>query len=62
MNTTDNKSPSQSADRFILRFHNAGQRHALKERAARNMRSLNAELLYLIEKGIEAIDAKVPDS
>jgi plasmid stability protein len=62
MNTTDNKSPSQLADRFILRFHNDGQRRALKERAARNMRSLNAELLYLIEKGVEAVDTKVPDS
>ena len=62
MNDANNKSPSQSADRFILRFHSDGQRQALKDRAAQNKRSLNAELLYLIEKGVEAIDAKVPDS
>jgi plasmid stability protein len=56
------KSPSQAADRFMLRFHDDGQRTALKQRAAQNKRSLNAEILYLIEKGVQATDAKIPDS
>lgn len=39
-------------DRFILRFHDEGQRAELKVRAALNKRSMNAELLVLIEAGI----------
>lgn len=56
------KSPSHAADRFILRFHEDGLRDALKQRAAQNKRSLNAEILYLIEKGVQATDATIPDS
>ena len=58
MKNAASKSPSQSADRFILRFHNNGQRDALKRRASKNKRSLNAEFLFLLEKGIEFVDAK----
>lgn len=43
-------------DRFILRFHDEGQRAELKARAALNKRSLNAELLVLIEVGIATAD------
>lgn len=56
MNDTKSKSPSHAADRFILRFHNDGQRESLKQRANQNKRSLNAEILYLIECGINAND------
>ncbi len=45
-------------DRFIVRFHSAGQRASLKERAQANMRTLNAELLFLIEAGIRTIDGQ----
>lgn len=53
-------SPSHTADRFIVRFHSDGQRQALKQRAAENKRSLNAEILFLIEKGIEAVSGIRP--
>jgi hypothetical protein len=58
MKSAASKSPSQSADRFIIRFHNNGQRDALKRRASKNKRSLNAELLFLLEKGIEFVDSR----
>lgn len=41
-------------DRFILRFHDEGQRAAIKARAATNNRSMNAEVLVLIERGVRA--------
>lgn len=41
-------------DRFIVRFHDDGMRQSLKLRAAKNERSLNAEILYLLKKGIAA--------
>lgn len=40
------------ADKFVLRFDAPGLRDALKARAAANRRSLNAELLSLIERGL----------
>lgn len=40
------------ADKFVLRFDAPGLRDALKARAAANRRSLNAELLSLIEHGM----------
>lgn len=46
-------------DRFILRFHDEGQRAELKARAASNKRSMNAEILVLIEVGIANTD-RVP--
>lgn len=39
-------------DKFILRFHSEGQRAEIKARAASNKRSMNAEVLMLIEAGI----------
>ncbi|MFB9242389.1 MULTISPECIES: Arc family DNA-binding protein [Massilia] len=41
-------------DRFILRFHSEGQRDMLKARAQANLRTMNAEILFLIEAGIRA--------
>lgn len=43
-------------DRFIVRFHDDGQRVILKDRAAKNKRTMNAELLFLLEEGIKAVD------
>lgn len=43
-------------DKFIIRF-DGEQREAIKQRAEKNRRSMNAELLVLIDAGISAIDA-----
>jgi len=45
-------------DKFVLRFEKSGQRDELKIRAIRNGRSTNAELLHLIERGMEAEDGR----
>lgn len=42
------------ADKFVLRFDTVGQRAALKKRAALNRRSLNAEILSLIDQALLA--------
>lgn len=45
-------SPSSAAkDQFIVRFPD-GMRDLLRQRAAANRRSMNAELLLLIERAI----------
>lgn len=46
----------QDKDRYILRFHAQDQREQLKRRAAQNHRTLNAEILALIEAGMRAMD------
>lgn len=48
---------AQTGDKYILRFDTA-LKTELKARAARNRRSLNAELLVLIEMGLSATDAQ----
>lgn len=55
MNTPVTTS-QQDKDRFILRFHSAGQRDSLKARAQANLRTMNAEILFLIDAGIKATD------
>lgn len=45
-------------DKFVLRFHSEEQRTALKIRAAQNRRTMNAELLFLIDRGVEVTDGK----
>lgn len=50
------QTKNDAKDRFIVRFHDEGQRIEFKVRAARNKRTMNAELLFLLEKGIEAVD------
>lgn len=50
----DGTGASQSGDKFILRFHDPGMRKSLKVRAAQNERTLNAEILFLLKKGLEA--------
>ncbi|MGZ8289361.1 MAG: FitA-like ribbon-helix-helix domain-containing protein [Telluria sp.] len=46
---------AQAGEKYILRF-DAGLKAELKARAAQNRRSLNAELLLLIEKGLAATE------
>lgn len=47
---------NDAKDRFILRFQDGGQRVALKIRAAQNRRSMNSEILHLIDTGIAALE------
>ncbi|EFI62653.1 MULTISPECIES: Arc family DNA-binding protein [Comamonas] len=54
MNELPNTSPSLTADKFLMRFYQDGLRKQLKVRAAQNERTLNAEILYLIKRGLEA--------
>lgn len=49
------QAKNNAKDRFILRFHDDGQRSKHKARAASGKRTLNAELLFLIEKGEEVV-------
>ena len=42
-------------DKFILRFHSEGQRAEIKARAASNKRSMNSEVMVLIEAGIASL-------
>lgn len=47
-----NQRPSQMADRYLVRFKD-GMRSTIKQRAARANRTMNAEIVFLIEKGME---------
>ncbi len=58
MNDTATKSSSATADKFLMRFHQDGLRKELKVRAAQNERTLNAEILYLIKRGLDTERAK----
>lgn len=49
--STNNKEVKM--DKFIIRFDGA-QREAIKARATENRRSMNAEILLLIEVGMRA--------
>lgn len=53
---------AQQKDRYILRFHESGMRQALKARAALNRRTLNAEILYLIDAGLKAEKENAPEA
>lgn len=54
MATENSKPPSEISDKFMLRLHVDGLRKQLKIRAAENERTLNAEILYLIKRGLAA--------
>lgn len=51
----------ETKDKFVLRFDDQDQRAKLKSRAALNRRSLNEEILFLIDRGIDAIDGKAQE-
>lgn len=55
-----NIQPSAPHDKFMLRFPDAGVRQQLKARAALNRRSLNAEILCLIDAGLKAQKENAP--
>lgn len=54
MTATKQKPPSDTCDKFLLRFNLDGLRKELKIRAAQNERTLNGEILYLIKLGMKA--------
>lgn len=58
MKTQTDKPPSATADKFLMRFHQDGLRKKLKVRAAQHERTLNAEILYLIKRGLEVEESK----
>ena len=43
----------QIEDKYIVRFPD-GMRHLIKERAVKNRRTMNAEIIYCIEQQLEA--------
>lgn len=54
MSKVENQLPSQMADRYLVRFKQ-GMRSTIKQRAAGNNRTMNAEILFLLEKGMEIV-------
>lgn len=48
------KQVRQQGDKYIVRFKE-GMRSTIKQRAAANNRTMNAEIVFLIEKGMEVI-------
>lgn len=56
--TNERKFPSESADKIMLRFYGNVKRDVIKQRAARNRRSMNSEILSLIESGLNAEQPK----
>lgn len=54
MTTEKTKYPSETCDKFMLRFTADGLRKHLKLRAAENNRSMNGEIQYLIKRGLES--------
>lgn len=50
--TEAKKQVRQQGDKYIVRFK-TGMRSAIKQRAAQANRTMNAEIIFLIEKGME---------
>lgn len=50
---SEKRYPSDRADKFVVRFSETGMRDAIKERAAVNRRSMNSEILWLLEVGMK---------
>lgn len=46
------QAPSSTADRYLLRLK-PGMRSTIKQHAAANNRTMNAEMISLLEKGME---------
>lgn len=58
MDTGPKKFPSELAQKVMLRFEKHGHRDRLKALAAREKRSLNKQILVLIEAGEASIPAR----
>ena len=48
----EKKYPSERAEKFVVRFDAPGVREALREVAARNRRSMNAEINARLEESL----------
>ena len=46
------------SEQYVLRFSEQGMRKAIKASAAINERSMNAEIIYLIKRGQDSVQAK----
>ncbi len=55
MGKSSAQTKNDAKDKFVLRFHDEGQRIEFKVQAARSKRTMNAELLFLLEKGSEVV-------
>lgn len=53
-----NRYPSDAADRFIVRFRDKKTRPLIKRLAAENHRSMNSEILHLLEFALSAVHKK----
>ena len=55
---SENQKPSsREANKYIVRFPD-GMREEIKRRAAENCRSMNAEIVFLVKRGMDAIHAQ----
>ncbi|CAN7626001.1 Arc family DNA-binding protein [Aminobacter sp. LjRoot7] len=52
-------TPSREADKYIIRFPD-GMRERIRERAAANRRSMNAEIVHYLDRALDAQEAKGP--
>jgi plasmid stability protein len=50
---SESQLKNDDKDKYVLRFREDGQRSYLKARAAQNHRSLNAEILCLIDQALK---------
>ncbi len=53
--------PGQTADKFMLRLPD-GMRDEIKEMSARNRRSMNAEIVLMLEKQIRTLETQKADA
>lgn len=60
--TTKQSPPSATCDKFLLRFNVDDLRKNLKVRATENERTMNAEILYLIKRGLQADQQQHPQA
>ena len=51
--------PSSKAEQYIVRFPQ-GMRERIKARAAENMRSMNSEIVLMLQRGLETETAGEP--
>ena len=58
MKPTPYVNPSDKADKYILRFSRPGHRDQIKIAAIQAKRTLNQQLLFLIEAGEKATQAQ----
>jgi hypothetical protein len=55
------KYPSDNVDRFLVRMPD-GLREQIKERARKNMRSANGEIVWMLQRLLEAENKTASDS